>query len=156
MLPHSPDFTDEEEYLSTNLYSRSRPNRLDIEEYEYVIGARSGFPRIWAACSKSDRCLFWLGGAEGIWKSERRKEKIEQGEPKHTAHQPWGKERRAQSRGSTSSGRRARAAALTWPPARPHPSRTCRQLAHLDRPKRFVIKFNHSSISEDKSFLTLN
>ena len=37
MLPHSPDYTDEEKYLSTNLCNRSRPNRLDIEEFEYVI-----------------------------------------------------------------------------------------------------------------------
>jgi hypothetical protein len=28
MLPHSLDFTDEEKYLSMNLYNRSRPNRL--------------------------------------------------------------------------------------------------------------------------------
>ena len=32
-----PDFTDEEKYLSTNLCNRSRPNRLDIKEFKYVI-----------------------------------------------------------------------------------------------------------------------
>lgn len=39
---------------------------------------------------------------------------------------PWGRGRRARSRGSTSSGHQARAAAPTWPPAPPHPWRTPR------------------------------
>jgi len=56
-------------------------------------------------------------GLETIGESKRKNRGTE-------AHQPWGRVLWARSRGSTSSGRRARAAAPTWPPAPPHPWRT--------------------------------
>jgi hypothetical protein len=37
MLPCCPDYTGEGRYISTNLCNRSRPNRLDNDEFKHVI-----------------------------------------------------------------------------------------------------------------------